>query len=696
MDYSKYGGGGSEGGGLDYGGLGGGNRGGNGPENVGGPGGGKTSTPEKLFVEYNKKRIQIATQISPQKSPLAIHLVPLLLHHNNPSLPGYVESPEGCGGIALFELTDDMKQAAAYVIKDYKAVERELIQARILKTSIESVLLMGSVGSSAQSAGSDFDYWVVVDGTKIQPKELENLKKKLTAVEQWGDKQGAEVHFFITDLNKVRVNDFGKVDKESAGSSQARLLKEEFYRTCIHVAGKRPLWWLTPPGLNDEEYEEAIRKMATAPDFGRNRYIDLGNISAIGAEEIFGAALWQINKAMESPYKSVMKIALLESFIDAHGESTLLCDELKKNILAQSKVPKEIDPYLIMINRLLNLYQKKNRPDVVDLIRKCFYNKVKVMVTPAIRKKTNPAFKEEVMMRYIDEWGWDETKVTWLNDYENWDFETTLKLGSELHQFLIETYRNVTDTVKAMPDAKSNISETDLTVLGRKLFSFYNRKPAKIDPIKRASDEGLRQESITFIPIIQMGKKTVWVCHRGNILAEVARKANVDHSIIRKSTSLAELICWLTVNMVIDTGTFLHLVTNPQPVHLKTIQELVKLIADFMPYTSISAIKNETLLAAPEITAMLVTVNFTSQPWAKEMEELTVLYSNSHGEKFVETLDAKTAPARIAAIASQAHTPALINPLQFFRVNIPKSDNSARYEKLVRTLIMTKIKKTPV
>ncbi len=694
MDYSQYGGGSDAPGGIDYGnlGMGSGRRGG--PNNLGGGPNAPTLPAEKLFHEYNKKRIQIATQISPQKSPIAIHLVPLLLHFNNSALPGYVESPDGCGGIALFEWSEEMKQTAAYLIKDYKSVERDLQQARVNTTRIESVLLMGSVGSSAQSAGSDFDYWVVVDGTKVPPKDLDNLQKKLVAVEQWADKQGAEVHFFITDLNKVKVNDFGKVDKESAGSSQARLLKEEFYRTCILVAGKRPLWWLTPPGISDEEYENAIKKLATTPNFRREMYIDLGNISTIGAEEIFGAALWQINKAMESPYKSVMKIALLESFIDAQGDSTLLCDELKKNILAQSKVPKDMDPYLLMINRLLSLYERKNRSDVVDLIRKCFYNKVKVKLTPAIQKKQTPSFKEEVMIRYIAEWGWDESKVALLNDYENWDFDTTLKLGSELHQFLIETYKSVTDTVKAMPDSKSNISESDLTVLGRKLFSFYSRRPGKIEPIKRASDEGLRQESVTFMPVIQHGKKPVWTCYRGNVSTEIARKANVEYAAIRKSTSLAELICWLTVNMVIDGGTFLHLVTNPCPVHLKTIQDLVKMINDFMPHTSISALKNEALLGQPEITGMLVAVNFASQTWAKEMEELTVLYSNSHGEKFVETLEPKTAPLRLVALASSANISAVMHPLNFFRLYIPKSENSVKFEKMVRTLIMSKIKKS--
>lgn len=217
--------------------------------------------PEELFLEYNKRRAAIAMQIAPQKSVLALYVTPILLHFNHPSLPGYVEGADGAGGISAFEPTDQMKGAASSVVRDFSAVDRELLQrhGNLRTPAIESLMLMGSVGSCAQNARSDFDFWVVVDEQKLTPSAAAALRKKLAIIERWAAKQNAELHFFYSDAGMVRAGNFGSADKDSAGSSQAKLLKEEFYRTCIHVAGKYPLWWLTPPSATDQEYEDAVK-----------------------------------------------------------------------------------------------------------------------------------------------------------------------------------------------------------------------------------------------------------------------------------------------------------------------------------------------------------------------------------------------------------------------------------------------------
>ena len=650
----------------------------------------KPAVAQKLFLEYNRHRRQMAVEAAPKNAPIALGFVPLLLHYNHPSMPCHVEAPGGAGGIDAFELTDDMRQSAAVMISDWRAVEKDLGYWKPKKTLIESLMLMGSVGTAAQNAASDYDYWVVVDHKTLAPPEMEWLQRKLAAIEAWGaEKQGLELHFFITEIDRVRANDFGSVDQESAGSSQAHLLKEEFYRTCIHVAGKYPAWWLTPPGVDDAEYARTLQGLHGSFEVDLRKYVDLGNVSDIPGSELFGAALWQINKALSSPFKSVLKIALLETLIDPEGDATLLCDELKRNVLAQKAAVEERDPYLLMMDRLLMFYGRKKRPEVVDLLRKCFYNKVKVKVTTQLKRKPNPAFKEEAMIRYAEKWGWDDTRTGILNNYEEWNFDQMVKLGTELHAFLLDTYKRVTDELKGREDVKAGISNADLTVLGRKIFSFYKRKPGKLDPVKKASDDALRQESLTFMPQVQMGKKPVWTVYRGNVSTDVARRINVERAAIRKSASLAELACWLCVNQIIDAGTFLHLIPNALPVHLKTIQELVKGIIEFMPPRGISSLDNEALLKSEQITGIVAIANFVSQPWVKDMEEVTLLYRNSHGEIFCEALDAKAGTERLAALARNMLPGATANINHYFRIFIPRAENSAKIEKTLRALFVS-------
>ncbi len=652
----------------------------------------KPEVAQKLFLAHNHHRCQMAVQAAPKNAPIALGFVPLLLHYNHASLPCYLEAPAGAGGIDAFELTDEMRQIAAAMVSDWRAVEKDIAYWTPKKLLMESLMLMGSVSTAAQNAASDYDYWVVVDETRHTPAEADWLQRKLSLIEAWADeKYGLELHFFITDIHRVRANNFGSVDQESAGSSQAHLLKEEFYRTCIHVAGKYPAWWLTPPGVDDAGYAKALQGMQGTFGVDLRKYVDLGNISDVPGSELFGAALWQINKALSSPFKSVLKIAMLETIIDPEGTTALLCDELKRNVLAKSTAVEERDPYLLMMDRLLAFYGRKNRPEVVELLRKCFYNKVKVKVNAQLRRKPNLAFKEEAMIRYAEKWGWDDNRTAQLNNYEDWNFDQMVKLGTELHAFLLATYKQVTDVLKGREDVKAGISDEDLTVLGRKIFSFYKRKPGKLDPVKKASDDALRQESVTFMPQVQMGKKTFWTVYRGNVSTDVARRINVEHAAIRKSGSLAELVCWLAVNQIIDAGTFLHLIPNPMPVHLKTIQDLLKAIIEFMPPRGIAQLNNQALLKTETITGLIVIVNFVSQPWTKDLEEIVLLYRNSHGELFCEPLDGKAGIVRLGALAKYMAPGTAGNINHAFRQFIPRSEHSAKFEKTIRSTFISNL-----
>lgn len=643
----------------------------------------------RAFEVYNRDKIKKAIQISPRKAELAVYLVPIILNYNHPDMPCYVKCEGHCSGVSFFKLTEEMQTAARRGVGNFELPPPNTDSDE--KQVIESLLLMGSIGSAAQSVSSDYDYWVVIDESGLSDKKLGYLKKKLGLIEKWAEKNGAEFHFFITDVNRVRKNDFGGANKESVGTAQAGLLKEEFYRTALHVAGKYPVWWLTPPEASDEEYAATLKTLNESWDINPNLFVDLGNVVQVTMGEIFGAALWQINKAMDSPFKSILKMALLESFIDFEGESPLLCEELKKNILSSASPLHARDPYLLMINRLLGYYHRKKREDVVELLRKCFYNKVNVRLTAPAEKNRKRTFKEEVMLHYTDEWNWDQSTINNLNNYKKWEFNHLLDLGGELHSFLIETYRNLTDKLKVRKDVKNLISNEDTTILGRKLFSFYGKKKAKIEPLKRASDEALRLESCTFAPTVVRGKKTVWAVYRGNVTADISRKKAINHAELKKGASLADITAWLVINRIADSKTFLHLIPNPLPVSLQVIQELVKTIEEFMPYQPISSIENSYLLDDALITGFLAVVNLIANPWERNINEITLIYRNSHGEVFCETHEAKTAQERLIKILSEADSRTSENLHGFFRVFIPRSADSAKMEKKMRSVILSNI-----
>jgi adenylate cyclase class 1 len=653
------------------------------------------------FLAYNKDRIDKAFQISQVPTKIAVQAVPVFLNYNDKALPGYQETDKSYKVIPFFELTQDYIKATVSVAKNFSPPApahhyhhggEGSVLGKQEKYLIDSLMLMGSVGTVAQNEKSDFDYWVVFDESSLSREEHDFLTGKLRAIEEWGDRNGIELHFFLTDRKMVSENRFGSADKESAGSSQAALLKEEFYRTAVHVTGKYPYWWVTPSSATDEEYTSAIQAVSKSLHMDKNRFIDLGNVHTIALKEFFGAALWQINKAMDSPFKSVLKMAMLESFISAEGEMTLLCDELKKSVI-NPEAGLTADPYLVLINHLFGYYTKKKKPDVVELLRKCLYNKVHIKLLSDTESKEKLSYKETIMLSYVKDWKWHSGNVSEMNDYDNWNFDQMSQLGNQLHGFLLETYKNLTDNMKQREQHESMISEEDLTVLGRKIFAYYGKKMGKVELMKKASDDALKLESVTFAPAVQRGKKPLWVVLRGNVLTNIARGEKVHHAEVKKGRVLPEVLFWLYINRVVGTGTFPHLVPSAMPVSLKEIQNLMKLFDEFIPYHPISSLPNSMLLRRAKTTRLIVVANFLSQSWAKTIEEITILFHNSHGESFMGTFQGEEGIIRAAAVYKTAMGMGIEEPHRFFKIFIPQLDNSAKLEKQLKNMILAKVKK---
>lgn len=641
----------------------------------------------RAFEAYNRGRIDIAMQIMPRQSALAIHLVPLILNYNIKGLPGYYECDSECAGISLFRHSNDMTITAAKHIPHFRDIEKEMKKTpKPDRPIVDSLLLMGSIGTAAQSDKSDYDFWVVVNEKELGPEKVKFLGIKLRLIEEWAAKKGAEFHFFITDENRVRVNDFGSASRESVGSSQAGLLKEEFYRTMLHVAGKYPVWWLTDPAADDTEYENTLKELSNSSDPSPEMFVDLGNLQRITLDEYYGAALWQVNKAADYPFKSMAKMSLLESFINAEGEALLLCEELKQRVLDRTSSIYGTDPYMIMIDRLLNYYSQKKRQDIVDVIRQCFYITIRVNLGNVITSRRRPTYKEETMLRYTSEWKWGNIKITRLDNYHEWDFKQVMELGKQLHDFMIETYQTFTKQYKLR-----RITKEDFAVLGRKVLAYNYPKRGKIMPVRRAVDEGLRQESITFRPNIRGGKKTIWEAYRGNVITEVARKVSLDHAVLRAEKSLVDLIAWLVINRVSDSGTFVHLIPNPLPVSLRVIQQLGKKIEEVFPYQSISSIDNSLLLKEAFVTDLLTVANFSSQQWVKNIEEITLIYRNSHGEMFSESREAQAGYARMKEILADARPLPGRPSNNTFQIFIPRHNSSAKLEQKIRTAILNNL-----
>jgi adenylate cyclase class 1 len=82
------------------------------------------------------------------------------------------------------------------------------------------------------------------------------------------------------------------------------LLKEEFYRTSLYVAGQLPLWWAAPLEFGFRDYERLAMNLRRREwrEFRAGDVIDLGFPVNPDPREYFGAALWQTHKSTRDPF----------------------------------------------------------------------------------------------------------------------------------------------------------------------------------------------------------------------------------------------------------------------------------------------------------------------------------------------------------------------------------------------------------
>src|SRR5690606_10652072 len=174
---------------------------------------------------------------------------------------------------------------------------------------------------------------------------------------------------------RFRLGQRAGVSTEDCGSSQHYLLLDEFYRTALLIAGRIPLWWLIPPReeLEYEDYGQTLR---------HKRYIkgtdtlDFGSVAQIPAGEFIGAGVWQLYKAIDSPYKSVIKLLLTEVYASEYPRVESLSSTFKRAIYSGQLDIDELDPYVMMYRKLERYLLSRNETKRLELLRRCFYFKV--------------------------------------------------------------------------------------------------------------------------------------------------------------------------------------------------------------------------------------------------------------------------------------------------------------------------------
>jgi adenylate cyclase, class 1 len=590
---------------------------------------------QHAFILNNIKRIKEMLQDSTPAFRSVFQSIPFLIQINKSNMPGYIDHDDPARGIVGFERSRFAR------LLEHSGMRLSAREVFLVRPHIQSLMLIGSTGSMGQTAFSDLDYWVMVDRKHVDDDDLVMVEEKLMLIADWAAvRHGVEVHFFTIDLDDIVENRLGKLDDDSSGDIMPGLLKEEFYRTMLHVAGRMPLWWAVPAEMTPGDYENTAKSLADIEltTFDPYDFIDLGYPFKPDPREYIGAAMWQAHKGGRDPFKSVLKMMLLLEQVEGSFSLPLLCDEFKKRVLAAGPDDSPVDPYRLMIERIL-LFTESMLPENMDLVRISVWFK---LMAPWDRRPLRLSSSRLAVIEDLAlEWGWDETKRRDMSNYHDWPPSRKLKLGGQVKELLFNLYSRIAARLRSAYPDEVRVADTGLTRLNAQILGRWADHKHKVEDLP-SSLHGLGLPD--HLNIVRENE--------GWLIVDASRSTR---DTIYQAPRLARIAAWLINNRLWQPQKRLNVQAGGRPMKSVAFHNLIALLYKTFPPIRIEAISEQSLLPRPEGPLVLV-VNLEESGHESRLVTAEYIYRTSLGEMCHELQPLLNEKNEVEKYLTLAHT----------------------------------------
>lgn len=586
---------------------------------------------KQRFLELNRVRHQRTCAALSERQHQFLQLLPLLFHVNHPMLPGYV-SHSTPAGIYHYEPEAEELRLAKSLARSFQ-YHRDLVEKR---AQIDALFLMGSVGTVAQSDSSDLDLWVChsLGEDQVATQELE---RKCALISQWADQQiHLEVHCFLMHSDDFANQRGHRLSSEGSGSAQHYLLLDEFYRTALWLAGKVPLWWFVPAS-QEADYVSYRDKLLGKRFINAQDVIDFGGLPEIPANEFVGAGIWQLYKGIESPYKSVLKLLLVEVYASdlaramaaeaspPEAEAIALSEPLalsfKRALYAQAPDADSLDPYVLIYKRLeqyLSLHHQWLR---LELVRRCFYFKINKPLSRTTRSP-HKSWQRKLLEELVKQWQWSNHQLHMLDNRAYWKAPHVISERALLVNELNQSYRLLNELSKHQGNDIA-ISTEELLILGRKLHAAFERKAGKIEWINPGISQDLSEDHLCCLHQHSDAGES-WQMLRGSYHDLSLRQVAVEP--IKRSRSLLELLLWCHANEILTSSTKLDIVGKDFSLSALQKQQLIQALQQWLPVPL--KVDHHLFTRPATLERVLILVNVGVEPQAELHKKGMQMLSN--------------------------------------------------------------------
>ncbi len=583
---------------------------------------------QEKFQKYNEIKLNnLLRVVSEQQLVNIAEFIPYLLNVNMPELPGYIPSENMPHGVYDFSPSPKLIE---FVAKNFSGIE--VVRSKVKDPFVQMIALIGSCGSIAFTKQSDFDYWLCYQESGYDREAINQFKAKLRIIENWiYDKFNIEVHFYLNEIGRVRRNIFADDDEQLSGSSIGELLKEEFLRSSIVLTGKVPFWWVVPSDSDDTTYEAWQRTVAGS--YIANQFIDLGNIYGVAQEDFLTAGLFQILKSLSNPFKSIIKLGLLERYINNYMENPFICNIIKKNIHKGNLSHNDTDAYIIMFDYVYDYFSSiVKEQDALEVLKTAFYLKIEPKLSRLSSNKSEEGYdpvKGKIMLEYAKKWNWTSVKIKELDDFHNWSIEPVSKLLNNAKKFILQEYRRILGNIETHK-IKHKFTDEEIKSISRKIYSHFSIADNKID--NTLTFKNYPPEKLLKIEYVrdQKGKET-WLLSKRLIIDNQPIKI-----ILQKEKTLLGLAVWISLNGLFKKDyTRLEIDAGLHNLESNFLRDLITDVSSNFMFKKVSVFQEE-YLKDPYPVMSYIIINLYSK-YSRKIDEIFFLYHDSWGSTMFET-----------------------------------------------------------
>jgi len=497
--------------------------------------------------------------------------------------------------------------------------------------AIEAIYSIGSVGTVAQTTSSDLDVWICLDAPEARGPQTAAFQEKLAVISRMAEREhGLEVHFFCMTAQDIRDNVFGFSEDEGQGSAQGCLLKEEFYRTVLVVAGRKPAWWCVAPGAEPDAYGKTLTDLArTEPEVAADS-LDCGSVGAIAGDEYFGASLWMIVKSLTSPFKSILKFGLLEKYAEQAARPELLCETLKAALITGQNGLWQCDPYALLFAEISRYYGKREQAGALALLRKAFQQKTGFDPCGEFGGRSGESMLDQFFPYTSQAAGICPTQIQQKKQTtQEDDFAQVLALGDAITKYFLHVYKRLRQQAAGLP-SQGGLTERDQTMLSQRIAASFGRRAGKIMRLPF-----IRPGRDIFVALeVDHDERTAGegvFAIRGEPGAKGEDKTEKWES-VHADTSLPRLAAWLSANEIYRPGMNVNAVILPPPLSLPDVIGLFDAVHAAFPIRETFAPPLSWGLAPKTVTAALIVLNLHTPREERDVVRVDVLYATSWGE----------------------------------------------------------------